>query len=137
MNRPTKTLTGLILPTVWVTMVFTVFLMPGCDNGATSPTSTATGDVVTTSDDVVIMEFDVKGMSCEGCVFSVRSAIAGLEGVESCDVSLAEERATVGVRDAATERAIIEAVEKLDFTITRSGSQSTLNAPDAQDMIDG
>lgn len=117
-----------------------VVLIAGCDDGA-APSGSSTIGTAATSADTVSMEFDVKGMFCEGCVFSVRSAIAGLDGVESCDVSLADEIAVVVVNDEATERAIIEAIEKLDFTISRRGS-ATVDAPDAGaaeagDLADG
>jgi copper chaperone len=97
----------------------------GCEEGGPAATATSTPAAPggPTSAATTTIEFEVKGMSCEGCVFSVRNAIAKIDGVESCDVSLAEERATVAVRDQSIMPTIIEAVEKLDFKIAqRTGS---------------
>jgi copper chaperone len=102
----------------------------GCEGESHSPAAAARADVVT-------LDFDVKGMSCEGCVFAVRSAIVELDGVEACDVSLAEERAIVTVNDDAVENRIIEAVEELDFTITRRGDAGAARVPEKTEIADG
>lgn len=125
-----KTLAGATLLAGVMSGSAVLMIVTGCDNDAssTSTTTTGAGSMTTASADAITLEFDVKGMSCEGCVFSVRTAIAELDGVESCDVSLAEERAVVAVNDAATEQKIIEAIEKLDFTIARRGMPTAKSA---------
>lgn len=119
-------LTTTIRPLLLIFSIIAAILWAGgCDDGtARSGSPAAAGPAATASAQAVNMEFDVKGMSCEGCVFAVRSAIAELDGVEACEVSLAEERATVAARDGETEQRIIEAVGKLDFTITRRDSDA-------------
>jgi copper chaperone CopZ len=102
----------------------------GCEGEAHSPATAAHADVVT-------LDFDVKGMSCEGCVFAVRSAIVELDGVEACDVSLADERAVVTESDDHVEGRIIEAVEKLDFTITRRGEAGAAYVSEETETADG
>ena len=58
----------------------------------------------------------VNGMTCGGCVNSVRKAVAAVEGVSSVDVSLENARATV-VYDAARAKplAIKSAISDAGF----------------------
>jgi copper chaperone len=54
----------------------------------------------------------VKGMTCSGCVASVKRVLEGLPGVKAADVSLAEGSATVrydaGTANAAQFKQAIE-----------------------------
>jgi len=65
----------------------------------------------------------------------VRSAIAELGDVASCAVSLEEKRATVVVGQPETEQRIVEAVEKLDFTISRR--DKTRDADPSSQEVEG
>ena len=61
-------------------------------------------------------KFRVTGMGCAACVAHVKSAIEGLSGVESCEVDLAGESATVrfdGERVGFSE--MKEAVEEAGY----------------------
>ena len=40
-------------------------------------------------------QLNIKGMTCSGCVASVKRVLEGLPGVKAADVSLAEGRATI------------------------------------------
>lgn len=50
-----------------------------------------------------MLNFDVEGMSCASCVGRVERAIAKVDDVESVNVNLATERATVQISDSATD----------------------------------
>ncbi len=60
----------------------------------------------------------VDGMKGDDCVNKVKAALAGIEGVEKCDVSLEESRATVVFDKSKTEdKQIIAAVEKAGYQV--------------------
>lgn len=61
-------------------------------------------------------EFAVEGMTCEGCVSTVTSALKAVPGVNSVEVSLKDKKATV-VGDVALvpSRTIEEAVGKAGY----------------------
>lgn len=60
----------------------------------------------------------VKGMTCQSCVKSITSALSGIPGLESVQVSLEKEQATV-VHDPAvlSRSAIVEAIEDCGFDV--------------------
>lgn len=76
-----------------------------------------TGSAAVEPENLTTVSFSVKGMSCQGCVASVRNAIAKVDGVYGCDVSLTDEAATVRLTDADAVDGIVAAVAALDFTI--------------------
>ena len=51
----------------------------------------------------------IKGMTCGGCVSSVRKVLAGVEGVDKVDVSLERAQATVDYDAARTGVAQLKA----------------------------
>eukprot|EP00197_Chlamydomonas_leiostraca_P012977 CAMPEP_0202866112 /NCGR_PEP_ID=MMETSP1391-20130828/7210_1 /ASSEMBLY_ACC=CAM_ASM_000867 /TAXON_ID=1034604 /ORGANISM="Chlamydomonas leiostraca, Strain SAG 11-49" /LENGTH=69 /DNA_ID=CAMNT_0049546033 /DNA_START=40 /DNA_END=252 /DNA_ORIENTATION=+ len=55
----------------------------------------------------VVLKVD---MMCEGCVGAVKRVLGKMEGVESFDVSLEEQKVTV--RGAVTPEAVLEKVAK-------------------------
>src|SRR5260221_3728846 len=57
----------------------------------------------------------ISGMTCASCVVSVESALRGVTGVESAEVNLATERATVRLAPAADMAAIVRAVERAGY----------------------
>ena len=59
---------------------------------------------------------NVEGMTCGGCVKSVNSAVSQLQGVQSVDVDLEGNKASV-TYDASTVavEAIVEAIEDAGF----------------------
>lgn len=67
--------------------------------------------------------FAVEGMSCEGCVSTVTSAIEAVPGVKSAKVSLAEKQATV-VADAAEVPAA-----KIEAAVSEAGYKAHLVSP--------
>lgn len=58
---------------------------------------------------------NVTGMSCEGCVNSVKSALSRLEGVHKADVSLADKQAVLEVEDAVDATDLVGAVEAAGY----------------------
>jgi Cu+-exporting ATPase len=61
-------------------------------------------------------ELAITGMTCASCVRSVESALAGVTGVESAEVNLANERATVRLDPLKTELgALVHAVARAGY----------------------
>jgi copper chaperone len=63
---------------------------------------------------------DVKGMTCNGCVQTISKNMAKTEGVNKCEVSLAENSASVTFDPSKTTK------EKIAQTISDLGYQATL-----------
>jgi copper chaperone CopZ len=62
----------------------------------------------------------IEGMSCEGCVASVKHVLSRVAGVRVVDVSVG--KASVAVDDAkATEHDLVRAIEKAGFRPTLGG----------------
>lgn len=60
----------------------------------------------------------VRGMTCGGCVASVKRVLEALPGVMAADVSLAESRATVRHDAAQTDAARLKtAIEEAGFEV--------------------
>ena len=66
------------------------------------------------------LTFDIEGMTCNGCVSSVKTALAKVDGVRAVDVSLAPGKATLQADLSIAAAAIIQA------TIGRLGYRATL-----------
>ncbi|WP_067618100.1 heavy-metal-associated domain-containing protein [Alicyclobacillus acidiphilus] len=60
----------------------------------------------------------VKGMTCSGCVNSVTKALKGVDGVETVEVSLEANQATVTYDEAkASEDTLKEAIEDAGYDV--------------------
>jgi copper chaperone len=59
-------------------------------------------------------EFVIEGMSCEGCVNTVASALKAVPGFKSVEVSLKDKKATV-VADRVSSQTIEDAVAKAGY----------------------
>ncbi|RYH01491.1 MAG: heavy metal translocating P-type ATPase, partial [Alphaproteobacteria bacterium] len=70
-------------------------------------------------------DFGIEGMTCASCVRRVEKAIAAVPGVQSANVNLATERATVAFDDPAAAGAVLEA-------ITRAGYQPHVEVKELQ-----
>jgi len=64
---------------------------------------------------------NVTGMSCEGCVNSVRNALARFEGVHNAEVSLDQKTAVLEVEDAVQTADLVAAVEAAGYKATVAG----------------
>lgn len=71
-------------------------------------------------------QFDVMGMSCAACSARVEKAVSALAGVESCSVSLLTN--SMGVTGTASEKEIIEAVEKAGYSAKAKGTNGAPSA---------
>ena len=69
--------------------------------------------------EVIMEQYIVTGMSCAACSARVEKAVAGLEGVKSCSVSLLTN--SMGVEGTATPAEIIAAVEAAGYGAARQG----------------
>lgn len=103
-------------PTIALTTLASLIFSMSLFVGGCTETTAAVNE-----EDLTTLNYSVSGMHCEGCVSSVRNAIARIDGVASCDVSLADESATVKTTDPAVSQAVIAAVEALDFSIEPVG----------------
>ena len=67
-------------------------------------------------------QFTVTGMSCAACSARVEKAVSGVEGVESCAVSLLTN--SMGVEGNASDEAIIAAVKNAGYGAFAKGKES-------------
>jgi len=67
----------------------------------------------------VVVELSITGMSCMGCVETVRSSIAQLEGIDTVSVSLDKANALVTFKPLVTDTmSIRKAVELNGYKVT-------------------
>ncbi|KAJ1971015.1 Cu(2+)-transporting P-type ATPase, partial [Dimargaris verticillata] len=73
----------------------------------------------------------VKGMTCQSCVKSVTQAVQALVGVQTVDVSLAQESARIQYhRHALTLSELVKTIEQCGFDVfTNSASAREMDAP--------
>ena len=83
-------------------------------------------------------QYHVGGMSCAACVARVEKAVAKVEGVSSCSVSLLTN--SMGVDGIADERAVIAAVEAAGYSASVKGaapsSDVSANSSPADSLTD-
>lgn len=61
---------------------------------------------------------NIEGMTCGGCVNSVTNALNQVTGVQSADVSLANNNATINFDDSQTDaQQLTEAIEDAGFDV--------------------
>lgn len=72
-------------------------------------------------------QFDVTGMSCAACSARVEKAVASLEGVTSCSVSLLTN--TLNVEGAVTDEQIINTVISAGYGASAKGALKSENDP--------
>ncbi|KAJ8660977.1 hypothetical protein O0I10_003199 [Lichtheimia ornata] len=79
-------------------------------------------------DTIVTTTLPVKGMTCQSCVKSITSVLVDLAGVQSVDVSLEEEQATI-MHDTSllSRETIIEAIEDCGFDVPTTTQSSNSN----------
>ena len=83
-----------------------------CNPKKTTSTSSATAEPV-------MVELSISGMSCMGCVETVRSSIAQLEGIDTVTVSLDKANALVTFKPQLTDTlSIRKAVELNGYKVT-------------------
>lgn len=65
----------------------------------------------------MIKEYNVEGMMCPHCEAHVKSAVEGIEGVQSCVASHNEKKVTVTLSKEVADSAIIEAIVKAGYSV--------------------
>ena len=79
-------------------------------------TTTAATTLAAATPPVAKRELAITGMTCASCVHSVETALAGVPGVASAEVNLANERATVRLDPAHAELGdLVKAVERAGY----------------------
>ena len=67
---------------------------------------------------MAVATFEVKGMTCGGCVNSVTKALKGVRGVQAAEVSLEKQQAVVTfAEDEATVADLKQAVEDAGYDV--------------------
>ena len=67
-----------------------------------------------------VINLDIHGMTCAGCVSSVEKALRNLDGVDSAEVNFALNRASVHFNpEFANSSQLVTAVETLGFSARR------------------
>lgn len=69
--------------------------------------------------------FQIDGMHCAGCVNAVDKQLEALEGVQSAQVNLATESATVEYDGEISMETFDKAVTRAGFTLVRQESEET------------
>ena len=77
-------------------------------------------------------QFNVSGMSCAACSSRVEKAVATVEGVTSCSVSLLTN--SMGVEGTASDAAIIAAVKNAGYGASVKGEAQS-NSPENEDIL--
>ncbi|MBO6890828.1 MAG: copper-translocating P-type ATPase [Roseibium sp.] len=73
------------------------------------------------------LSLPVEGMHCASCVGRVERALKGIAGVVEANVNLATERAVVRIDGAVDPAALVEAIEKLGYTVPAQTFQLTID----------
>ncbi len=88
----------------------------GCGEASTSPIVQASETQASETQASETKVFGVKGMHCDGCVNAVTTKVSRVEGVQSCEVSLEDESATI-VADPSAFANAQAAIEKLGYEV--------------------
>ncbi len=78
-------------------------------------------------------QFSVTGMSCAACSARVEKAVANVDGVTSCSVSLLTN--SMGVEGTASEQAIIKAVEAAGYGAAKKGESRQGSQAEGADSL--
>ncbi len=69
--------------------------------------------------DIQTVTVDVKGMTCENCVNGITTAMNDLPGMQTCSISLEDERATITLdANTLTPDQAVSRINQLGFTAT-------------------
>lgn len=78
-------------------------------------------------------QYNVIGMSCAACSSRVEKAVSRLDGVSSCSVSLLTN--TLSVEGTASEREIVEAVEKAGYSAFKKSAENDKSHQNTDDAL--
>lgn len=108
---------------IYTLFIFTALLISGCNSNNQKSADTAdTSDTTVLSN--AIVDFQVKGMHCEGCENTIKTNVNELKGVSAVEASFKNNKATVTfdslrVNAAEIVAAINEAGYKVDTFMRR------------------
>lgn len=106
---------------ILVFALFSIFILFGCGNGSQQSQVSADGKSSQLEEATLeTVTLDVKGMTCDGCVQTISKTMAETVGVDKCEVSLAENSASVTFDPSKTSK------EKIAQTISDLGYQATV-----------
>ena len=78
-------------------------------------------------------QYNVTGMSCAACSARVEKAVSKVPGVTGCSVSLLTN--SMGVEGAASEQAVIEAVQEAGYGASVKGARRAPSASEAEEQL--
>ncbi len=78
-------------------------------------------------------QYNVTGMSCAACSARVEKAVSKVPGVTACSVSLLTN--SMGVEGAASEQAVIEAVQEAGYGASVKGARRAPSASEAEEQL--
>ena len=87
----------------------------GCERGETEVAAPTASPASST-----VLCVSIEGMSCDGCVSSVGTAVAAVEGVTSCEVSLEEGSAVIELTDPTLADTVVQAINDLHYEAKRT-----------------
>lgn len=111
----------------------TLALATGCnDTPCDDPTTAAaTPSSADTAVETTLVVFSVKGMHCEGCANAIATKAGRVDGVQSCDVDLEAETATIAVVPGSVEE-VESAIASLGYEVSPATMpETTEDAPEA------
>lgn len=85
-------------------------------DGAVQPAGGGGADAAST-ERTVLLEYEVDGMHCSGCVEAIEDRVSKLPGIARCTVDLEARRALVEASGADRDAAIRSAIERLGYTV--------------------
>jgi len=89
------------------------------------------GDSAPAPSEPITVQLDIRGMHCGGCVAAITAEAREVDGVESIDVSLERNAATLRVCDEPTAAEVMRAIKSLGYQVTRAPRQDDGVAPPA------
>lgn len=66
-----------------------------------------------------IIEFNIEGMKCEGCVNRIKNVLAEMKEIESYEVSLETKKLSLSVKKEKIIDEVIRKIQNLGFEISK------------------
>lgn len=66
-----------------------------------------------------IVEFNIEGMKCEGCVNRIKNVLAEMKGIESHEISLETKKLSLSVKKDKIIDEVIRKIQNLGFEISK------------------
>lgn len=66
-----------------------------------------------------IIEFNIEGMKCEGCVNRIKNVLAEMKEIESYDVSLETKKLSLSIKKEKIIDEVIRKIQNLGFEISK------------------